>query len=294
MKRVDATKLTASARIAYGAVTVAISAPDTLGPATCETLTVSWSFELPSTRCSRSISAGRYDWYATSKNTVKIPITNCRTRRCHIRSSWRAHRIGTSARRSARAASPTMRIWRRRSRSTQTPAGSAKRMNGRKPSTPSSENSNGDASSPTAASHGIASCDTCEPNSLIDWPPQSLRKSRFCQSALVGLRIDGPLVEGGREAVGGGAVRRVGGAEVVDQLLEPATESSSVGVREVRADDGEGRPAVVADGKHFLGCAAEGSRGDVPDVLAVRVGALEQEQARGPPVVLLGYSAHLP
>ena len=41
-----------------------------------------------------------------------------------------------SAEQNARDASPTMRIGRRRSRSTQTPAGSAKRMNGMKPRTP--------------------------------------------------------------------------------------------------------------------------------------------------------------
>ena len=31
------------------------------------------SFELPSTICSRPTSAGRYDWYATSKKTVQMP-----------------------------------------------------------------------------------------------------------------------------------------------------------------------------------------------------------------------------
>ena len=74
-----------------------------------------------------------------------------------MRSVCVAQRIGISARRTAREASPKMRIGRRRSRSTQTPAGSAKRMNGRKPSTPRSENSNALAWRPTAASHGIAS-----------------------------------------------------------------------------------------------------------------------------------------
>ena len=32
------------------------------------------SFELPSTTCSRPTSAGRYDWYATSKKTVPMPV----------------------------------------------------------------------------------------------------------------------------------------------------------------------------------------------------------------------------
>jgi hypothetical protein len=88
-----------------------------------------------------------------------------------------AQRIGMRRSRAARAASPTMRIWRRWRRSTQTPAGSAKRMNGRKPSVPRSENWIGLAWRPTAASHGIASWEICEPNSLIDCPAQSLTKS---------------------------------------------------------------------------------------------------------------------
>jgi hypothetical protein len=35
---------------------------------------------------------------------------------------------------------------------------------------------------PTAANHGIASTETCEPNSLIDWPAQNFRKSAYDQS----------------------------------------------------------------------------------------------------------------
>ncbi len=176
-KIVEMTKLSASARIAYGAVSAAIRPPDALGPPICATETVTCSFELPSTSWSRSTRAGRYDWYATSKKTVKTPITNCSTSRCHICSVWVAQRIGITARSTAREASPTIMIWRRRRRSTQTPAGSAKRMKGRKPSTPRSANWNGLAWRPTAASQGIASCEICEPNSLIDWPAQSFLKS---------------------------------------------------------------------------------------------------------------------
>src|SRR6266576_6319038 len=99
-------------------------------------------------------------------------------------------------------------------------------------------------------------------------------KSRWRQSAPVGrwgrwsLRILGPSIEGGGEPVrpaGDG----VGGAEVVDQPLEPAREAARVGVVEPCTHDGEGRPAVIVEGKHLLGGAAEGGRGDVPDVLAV-------------------------
>jgi hypothetical protein len=80
------------------------------GPLTEATLAVSCSFELPSIRSSRSISAGRYDWYATSKKTVKTPIRNSRISRCQTCSSPSAQRIGIIASSTARAASPTIRM----------------------------------------------------------------------------------------------------------------------------------------------------------------------------------------
>ncbi|HEX5172739.1 MAG TPA: hypothetical protein VFV91_01175 [Gaiellaceae bacterium] len=62
MKTLETTKLTASATIAYGAVMKPIRTPDRLGPPIWATDTVSWIFEFPSIRCSRSTSDGRYDW----------------------------------------------------------------------------------------------------------------------------------------------------------------------------------------------------------------------------------------
>src|SRR5581483_4751653 len=47
MNTEETTKLIASATIAYGAVSAAISPPAADGPATCAMLTVSCSFELP-------------------------------------------------------------------------------------------------------------------------------------------------------------------------------------------------------------------------------------------------------
>src|SRR4051812_28370765 len=158
-------------------------------------------------------------------------------------------------------------MGRRRSRSTQTPAGSAKRMNGRKPSIPSTENSIGDACRPTAASQGIASPETWEPNSLIDWPLQSLRKSVLLQSPPVGrrsLRIGNPSVVRGGEAVRL-PVGIVGGAEVLGELSEPAREPAGVVRGQACSEEGEARPVVVVEGKHLLGGAAEGCRCDVPD-----------------------------
>ena len=92
---------------------------------------------------SRSTSDGRYDWYATSKNTcadadeeaddVQLPERERRRRR---------RRSGCVASSTARPRSPTMRIGLRRRRSTQTPAGSVKRMNGRNTTMPSAATSN--------------------------------------------------------------------------------------------------------------------------------------------------------
>src|SRR6266566_1831888 len=47
----------------------------TAGPATCAVDRVISSLVLPSIRLGRSTSAGRYDWYDTSKKTVKIPVS---------------------------------------------------------------------------------------------------------------------------------------------------------------------------------------------------------------------------
>src|SRR5579884_2667964 len=104
MNTVETTKLAQSARMALAAPIAAIRAPAIGGPLIWETLAVNCSFELPSIRCSRSINAGRYDWYATSKKTVKIPITNSRTSRCQTCRSWSAQRMGINASSTARVA----------------------------------------------------------------------------------------------------------------------------------------------------------------------------------------------
>src|SRR5579864_5185129 len=162
-----------------------------------------------------------------------------------------------------------MRMRRRRIRSTQAPAGSAKRMNGRKPKTPSSEKTIGLACSAIAATIGIASCDTCEPSSLIDCPAQSLTKSALLQSAPVrrGLRIRRSPEKRRDERVRL-AVRVVRVHEVALELVEAAHEAARVGVVQSHTQDGEGRPVVFFERKHLLGCGPEGSRSDVPDVLA--------------------------
>src|SRR5438270_13607326 len=169
-------------------------------------------------------------------------------------------------------------------------------MKGRNPSIPRTENSNGDACRPTAASQGIASADTWEPNSLIDWPVQSLRKSVLLHSPPLGrrsLRIGRPAVVRGDEAVRL-PVGVVGGAEVVCELSEPAREPAGVVRGQAGSEEGEARPVVVVEGKHLLGGAAEGCRCDVPDAFAFLLGALEEEEPRRPAVILLRQRTHLP
>src|SRR5205823_14032086 len=144
------------------------------------------------------------------------------------------------ARRTARDASPTMRTRLRRIRSTQAPAGSAKRMKGRKPKTARSEKTIGLACSATAATIGMASCETCVPSSLIDCPVQSFRKSAFAQRAPVGrrsLRIGRPP-EQGRDEPERLALRVVRVHEVALEPLESARKAARIGVVQAYAQDG--------------------------------------------------------
>ncbi len=57
----EPTKLIALSRIAYGAVIAAMSTPASPGPASWAAERLISSFELPSSRLSRSTSDGRYD-----------------------------------------------------------------------------------------------------------------------------------------------------------------------------------------------------------------------------------------
>ena len=84
MNAVEMRKLAASSAIAYGAVRTPIRTPARPGPPICAAETVVWSFELPSTSCSRSTSEGRYDWYAMSKKTVQMPIANWSAISCQM------------------------------------------------------------------------------------------------------------------------------------------------------------------------------------------------------------------
>src|SRR5512136_2496273 len=88
---------------------------------------------------------------------------------------------GIDASSTARPRSPAMRIGRRRRRSTQTPAGRPRRMNGRKAIVPRSATSNGVATSTTIATSGRASCVTCVPTWLTVSAVHSLRKSGWRQ-----------------------------------------------------------------------------------------------------------------
>ncbi len=110
--------------------------PPNPGPASCAVERLISSFELPSPMSSRSTSDGRYDWYATSKKTVKIPVRNATTYSCQSVRTSATYAIGIVVRTTNRPKSPMTRIGFRGRRSTQTPAGNVKRMNGRKLTVP--------------------------------------------------------------------------------------------------------------------------------------------------------------
>jgi hypothetical protein len=93
-----------------------------------------------------------------------------------------SYAIGIDARLIARPRSPAIRMGRRRRRSTQTPAGSEKRRNGRNSIVPRSATSNGGACSTRIATVGIARRLTWVPNWLIVSADQSFRKSGWRKS----------------------------------------------------------------------------------------------------------------
>ena len=118
-----------------------------------------------------------YGTYATSKRTVSVPVARPTAKSCQIVSASSAHASGTDASTSARPKSAAISSGRRRSRSTQTPAGSVTSRNGRYSSAPRSATSNGVASSVTIAASGRASSVICDPNCEIVCAPQRRRKS---------------------------------------------------------------------------------------------------------------------
>ena len=80
----EATKLAASTATAYGAVIAPIAGRRGRDRAIWAPERLSSSFELPSTSCSLRTSEGRYDWYATSKKTVSVPVANPTTYSCQM------------------------------------------------------------------------------------------------------------------------------------------------------------------------------------------------------------------
>jgi len=84
MKSAEPRKLTASKRMAAGALSQPMSRPATPGPPSCAADRLISSLALPSMICRRSTSEGRYDWYATSKNTVATPTKKPTPYSCQI------------------------------------------------------------------------------------------------------------------------------------------------------------------------------------------------------------------
>ena len=98
--------------------------PATAGPLSCAAERLTSSFEFPSTSAVRSTRDGRYDWYATSKNTVQMPDEEAD--RVELPDRQRVERVGDRDRGEEHRPPEVAedRIGRRGSRSTQTPAGS--------------------------------------------------------------------------------------------------------------------------------------------------------------------------
>src|SRR4051794_5644643 len=162
-------------------------------------------------------------------------------------------------------------------------------MNGRKPRTPRSEKASGLAWRSTAASHGMASWDTCEPSSLMDWPVQSLMKSGCDQRAPLGLRIVGLRGPDACRQGARGPPGAVGGAEVVQQPLGPPFESIDVLLRQARANEAEsGHELRQIDLARGL---TEGDGRDRPAVCGVL--SLVEEEPRRAAVELLRHRPHL-
>src|SRR5712691_7990788 len=136
-----------------------------------------------------------------------------------------AYAIGIDARASARPTSPMIKSGRRRSRSTHTPAGSAKKRNGSCSKVVSTATANACAWRILIAAIGSASSVIWEPNSLTDCPPQSLRKSGWRQSPPVGqlvfrlLRAMEPLTV---------IVRRAGVVEARHRIHAVAVQDGAV------------------------------------------------------------------
>src|SRR5215207_5504414 len=120
-----------------------------------------------------------------------------------------------------------MRIGRRRMRSTQTPAGNVKAIQGRKRTTPRIPISTAPASRLTMATNGMASIVISSPNWLMVWPDHSFMKSPWRQrlgrrgvTAVASSACERSVLVGGSRDIsarGLGHVRPVGDVEARDE-----------------------------------------------------------------------------
>src|SRR5918996_4457349 len=235
-----------------------------------------------------------------------MPTRKPTTYSCQRVSASATYAIGIDASNAARPKSPAIRIGRRGSRSTHTPAGSVKRMKGRNSIVPSAATSKALASSTRMATSGSASCETCVPNWLIVSADQSLRKSRWHQSppcGHVGLRIVASSREGGIRGVERRGesvrlpVRMVGRLDCREETIHAQPQATRVlgqesGVRE------PGRDACCGKlgGKDLLGGLPKhhSCQRRLPDHAFVRLVRLEDEEPCDATVVLLRHRADLP
>ena len=268
-KRPEPTKLTASRRTAYGAVKTWTSTPprpgaaDLCGRAADLELRVAVD-DLLALDDRRQVRLVR-----DVEEHLERADEECRPRTAAPSVSASAkYAIGTVARSAARPKSPTIRIGRRGSRSTHTPAGSVKRMNGRNSTVPSAATSKAVASRTRIATSGIASCPTCEPKTLIVSADHSFRKSGWRQRPPVGqkLRIVASWRQrcrGSEKRVGecvAGAVSVVRLLDVRDEAVQPLLEPTSLRGGQPNVDECGRTQLVVARCDQLVGSLAQHHR----------------------------------
>ena len=155
-----------------------MSPPPTPGPAICAPETEISSFEFPSTSWSRSTRYGRYDWYATSKKTVKVPTRKLTTYSWGSVRTSNAHARGIVARRTGPAMIADDEDH--PPRQPVDPDAGGQREDQEREELDSREARDRERAliEISIAIHGIAIWEIGVPNSLIDCPIQSFMKSR--------------------------------------------------------------------------------------------------------------------
>ena len=126
--------------------------------------------------------AGRYDWSATSKKAVSVPVANATMYSCQIVKEPATKATGIESRTTPRPMSAATSTGRRRTRSSQAPAGRVKSRNGIISTAVKSETWKTFAPSIVSAMKGTAKSVTWLPNMETVAADQIFTKSRCRKS----------------------------------------------------------------------------------------------------------------